>query len=97
MRKKRGIRQARPGGIFSKDAYVEYADMHRELFCVEAEFLTDKSVDNVAAALDSGAVIWASSRDIGEPCSTPMERANRGNTQAGASPTFGGTPVARSI
>ena len=67
MRKKWGIRQALPGGIFARDAYVEYARMHRELFGVETEFLADKSVDNVARVLDSGAVIWASSRDIGSP------------------------------
>ena len=67
MRKKWGVRQVRPGGIFAKDAYTDYARMHRELFGVETEFLTDKSVYNVARVLDSGAVVWASSRDIGEP------------------------------
>ena len=67
MRKKWGVRQAGPRGIFAKDAYVEYARMHRELFGVETEFLADKSVDNVQRVLESGAVIWASSRDIGEP------------------------------
>ena len=67
MRKKWGVQQARPGGIFAKDAYVEYAQMHRELFGVETEFLEDKSVENVARVLESGAVIWASSRDIGSP------------------------------
>ena len=67
MRKEWGIRQARPGGIFAKDAYVEYADMHRELFGVETEFLADKSVENLARVLEESAVVWASSRDIGSP------------------------------
>lgn len=67
MRKRYGIRQARPGGIFAKDAYEEYDDMHREVFGVQTEFLQDKSVENVARVLDSGGVIWASSRDIGDP------------------------------
>ena len=67
MRKEWGVCQARPGGIFAKDAYVEYARMHRDLFGVETEFLADKSVENVARVLEGGAVIWASSRDIGSP------------------------------
>ena len=67
MRDEWGIEQAASNGIFAKDAYTEYADMHRTLFGVETEFLQDKSVDNVAHVLDAGAVIWASSRDIGSP------------------------------
>ena len=62
-----GIDQASTEGIFARDAYTAYAGMHRRLFDVETEFLADKSVDNIARVLESGAVLWASSREIGSP------------------------------
>ena len=41
--------------------------MHRTLFGVETAYVSDKSVGGIARTLDSGAAIWASSRDTGNP------------------------------
>lgn len=67
LRKARGICQETQDGIFARDAHTDYALMHREVFGVETEFLADKSVEGIARVLDSGAVVWASSREIGSP------------------------------
>jgi len=94
MRKKWGIRQARPGGIFAKDAYAEYADMHRELFGVETEFLADKSIDNVERVLQGGAVIWRARATSASHGSTAMAQNRRGSIQAGISLAYGNTKTA---
>ena len=67
MRRAYGIHQESQDGIFARDAYTCYAQMHRELFGVETEFLADKSPEHIARVLEDGAVVWASSREIGAP------------------------------